>query len=337
MRHFVIVGILVLVMTVLTYVGLDAAGIARQMHPVAASAQAESIDSLWNLEIIAISFLFALIVVPMVYSLIVFRRKKGDMTDAEHIEGNTSLEIGWTVGPLILVVVFAYLGAYSLGEVRREDPNAFVINVTARQFAWTFEYPEYGIVSDVLYLPVNKQVLLKMESPDVIHSFWVPEFRVKQDIVPGRVTEYRITPSLEGEYKVRCAELCGTSHAFMENMVIVTSQVNYDAWVAEQSELAALAGQSPEGQGQILAVQNGCIGCHSIDGTPLTGPTWFGLYESQRQLEDGGSVAADDVYITESILDPLAKIVAGYPPVMPPYDLTDEQIANLIAYIKTLK
>lgn len=337
MRHFVIVGILVLVMTVLTYVGLDAAGIARQMHPVAASAQAESIDSLWNLEIIAISFLFALIVVPMVYSLIVFRRKKGDMTDAEHIEGNTSLEIGWTVGPLILVVVFAYLGAYSLGEVRREDPNAFVINVTARQFAWTFEYPEYGIVSDVLYLPVNKQVLLKMESPDVIHSFWVPEFRVKQDIVPGRVTEYRITPSLEGEYKVRCAELCGTSHAFMENMVIVTSQVNYDAWVAEQSELAALAGQSPEGQGQILAVQNGCIGCHSIDGTPLTGPTWFGLYESQRQLEDGGSVAADDAYITESILDPLAKIVAGYPPVMPPYDLTDEQIANLIAYIKTLK
>lgn len=337
MRHFVIVGILVLVMTVLTYVGLDAAGIARQMHPVAASAQAESIDSLWNLEIIAISFLFALIVVPMVYSLIVFRRKKGDMTDAEHIEGNTSLEIGWTVGPLILVVVFAYLGAYSLGEVRREDPNAFVINVTARQFAWTFEYPEYGIVSDVLYLPVNKQVLLKMESPDVIHSFWVPEFRVKQDIVPGRVTEYRITPSLEGEYKVRCAELCGTSHAFMENTVIVTSQVNYDAWVAEQSELAALAGQSPEGQGQILAVQNGCIGCHSIDGTPLTGPTWFGLYESQRQLEDGGSVAADDAYITESILDPLAKIVAGYPPVMPPYDLTDEQIANLIAYIKTLK
>lgn len=337
MRHFVIVGILVLVMTILTYVGLDAAGIARQMHPVAASAQAESIDSLWNLEIIAISFLFALIVVPMVYSLVVFRRKKGDTTDAEHMEGNTALEIGWTVGPLIMVVVFAYLGAYSLGEVRREDPNAFVINVTARQFAWTFEYPEYGIVSDVLYLPVNKQVLLKMESPDVIHSFWVPEFRVKQDIVPGRVTEYRITPSLEGEYKVRCAELCGTSHAFMENMVIVTSQVNYDAWVAEQSELAALAGQSPEGQGQILAVQNGCIGCHSIDGTPLTGPTWFGLYESQRQLEDGGSVAADDAYITESILDPLAKVVAGYPPVMQPYDLTDEQIANLIAYIKTLK
>lgn len=337
MRHFVIVGILVLVMTILTYVGLDAAGIARQMHPVAASAQAESIDSLWNLEIIAISFLFALIVVPMVYSLVVFRRKKGDTADAEHMEGNTTLEIGWTVGPLIMVVVFAYLGAYSLGEVRREDPNAFVINVTARQFAWTFEYPEYGIVSDVLYLPVNKQVLLKMESPDVIHSFWVPEFRVKQDIVPGRVTEYRITPSLEGEYKVRCAELCGTSHAFMENTVIVTSQVNYDAWVAEQSELAALAGQSPEGQGQILAVQNGCIGCHSIDGTPLTGPTWFGLYESQRQFESGGGVTADDAYITESILDPLAKIVAGYPPVMPPYDLTDEQIANLIAYIKTLK
>lgn len=338
MRHFVIVGILVLVMTVLTYVGLDSAGVASQMHPVAASAQAESIDSLWNLEIIAISFLFSLIVVPMFYSLVVFRRKKGDTTDAEHIEGNTSLEIGWTVGPLILVVVFAYLGAYSLGEVRREDPNAFVVNVTARQFAWTFEYPQYGIISNELHLPVNKQVVLKMESTDVIHSFWVPEFRVKQDIVPGRVTEYRITPTLVGEYKVRCAELCGTSHAYMEGPIIITMQADYDAWVSEQQALAA-ANQTPEGLGQRLSVQNGCIGCHSLDGTQLTGPTWFGLYGSDRQFADGTTGVADDAYITESILDPSAKIVSGFPSpsVMPPYQLTEEQIANLIAYIKTLK
>lgn len=339
MRHFVIVGILVIVMAVLTYIGLDAAGIARQMHPVAASAQAGSIDSLWNWEIIAISFLFALIVVPMIYSLVVFRRRKGDMTDAEHVEGNTTLEIGWTVGPLILVVIFAYMGAYSLGEVRRADPNAFVVNVKAQQFAWTFEYPEYGIVSNELYLPVNKQVVLKMESADVIHSFWVPEFRVKQDIVPGRVTEYRITPTLTGTYKVRCAELCGTSHAYMEGPIIVGTQAEYDAWVTEQQTLAAMAGDTPEGQGQILALQNGCIGCHSVDGTPLTGPTWFGLYGSQVSLADGTTVTADDAFLAESILDPNATIVAGFPSpsIMPPYQFSDEQIANIIAYIKTLE
>jgi cytochrome c oxidase subunit II len=335
MRHFVIVGILVILMTVLTYVGLDAAGIAKQMHPVAASAQAVSIDQLWHWEIIAISFLFALIVVPMFYSLVVFRRKKGDTSEGEHIEGNTALEIGWTVGPLVLVVFFAYFGAYSLGEVRRADPQALEIKVTGQQFTWVFEYPD-GFVTSELYLPVDQQVVLKMESPDVIHSFWVPEFRIKQDVVPGRVTEYRVTPTLEGEYKVRCAELCGTSHAYMENPVVITSQVKYDAWVVEQVAIAA-ASQTPEGQGKILATRNGCIGCHSADGTPLTGPTWFGLYGSQRQFTDGTSAVADDEYITKSILEPNAQMVTGFAPVMPPYSLTSEEIANLIAYIKTLK
>ncbi len=338
MRHLVIVGILVIAMAVLTYVGLDAAGIASQMHPVAASAQAASIDQLWNWEIIAMSFLFALIVVPMVYSLIVFRRKKGDTTDAEHVEGNTSLEIGWTVGPLILVVFFAYMGAYSLGEVRRADPQAFEVKVKAQQFAWTFEYPEYGFVSTELHLPVNKQVVLKMESVDVIHSFWVPEFRVKQDVVPGRVTEYRITPTLPGSYKVRCAELCGTSHAYMENDIVVNTQADYDAWVAEQQAIAA-ASQTPEGQGQILTVKNGCTGCHSLDGSALTGPTWFGMYGKQEELADGAAITVDDEYIVESILDPNAKIVSGFPSpsVMPPYQFTDEELANIIAYLKTLK
>lgn len=201
MGHFLVVGILVIAVSVLTYFGLDAVG----LMPVQASAQAVSIDWLWNWEIVAISFLFSLIVVPMTYSLIVFRRKKGDTGDGEHIEGNTPLEIAWTVVPLLIVLVFAYMGAYSLGEIRRIDPDALVINVKAQQFVWTFEYPEYGIISKELHLPLNQQVLLKMQSADVIHSFWVPEFRIKQDVVPGRVTEYRITPTLLGDYKVRCA------------------------------------------------------------------------------------------------------------------------------------
>lgn len=337
MGHFVIVGILVIVMAILTYVGLDIAGVATQMHPIEASLQSVSIDWLWNWEVVAISFLFALIVVPMAYSMIVFRRRQGDTSEGEHIEGNLKLEIAWTVLPLFIVLVFAYMGAYSLGETRRVDPNAIVIKVKAQQFTWTFDYPEYGIVSNELHLPVDQQVVLKMESSDVIHSFWVPEFRVKQDVVPGRVTEYRITPTLVGDYKVRCAELCGASHAYMENGVIVDTQVDYDAWIAEQQAIAA-ANQTPEGRGKLLTVKNGCVGCHSVDGTKMTGPTWFGLFGSTVGLADGTSVLADEAFISESVLDPMAKEVAGFSPTtMPPYTLTEAEIANIIAYIKTLK
>lgn len=334
MRHFVIVGILVIAVAVLTYFGLEAVGLL----PVEASAQAIPIDWMWNWQVIAISFLFALIVVPIGYSLIVFRRRKGDTTDAEHIEGNTTLEIAWTVVPLIVVVIFAYMGAYSLGEVKRVDPNAIVIKVKAQQFQWTFEYPDYGIVTTELHLPLNKQVVLKMEAVDVIHSFWVPEFRLKQDVVPGRVTEYRVTPNLVGVYKVRCSELCGSGHATMEGLVVVSEQANYEKWIAQQIAAAAAA-QTPEGRGQLLVTKNGCGGCHSITSTPLpSAPTWFALFGSNVELADGSTVVADDAYLIESIKDPKAKEVKGFAPsVMPPYTLTDEEVSNIVAYIKTLK
>lgn len=339
MRHYVIVGILVIVVAILTYAGLY----SLDLLPVAASLQAGSIstvgsiDWLWNLEVIVMSFLFALIIVPMAYSLIVFRRKKGDTSDGEHIEGNTKLEIAWTVLPLILVFAFAYFGAYSLGVIRRVDPDAVVIKVKAQQFTWTFEYPEYGVVSNELHLPVDRQVVLKMESNDVLHSFWVPEFRIKQDVVPGRVTDYRITPTLVGNYKVRCAELCGASHAYMQNTVIVDEAAVYVAWLEEQQAIAA-ANQTPEGLGKALTVKNGCIGCHSIDGAQSTGPTWFGLFGSKVELTDGTTVIADEAFLTESILDPTVSEVAGFSPTtMPALPLTQEEIANIIAYIKTLK
>lgn len=337
MRHFVIAGILVILTAILTYLGLDAIGLL----PIPASAQAASIDWLWNWEVIAISFLFALIVVPLVYSLVVFRRKKGDTTDAEHIEGNTKLEIAWTIVPLFVVMIFAYMGAYSLAETRRADPQAMVVNVTATQWAWSFEYPDYGFSSKELRLPKDKQVLLRMESKDVIHSFWVPEFRVKQDIVPGRVTELRITPTVltapDAPFKVRCAELCGTSHYSMEEVVIVSEEADFVAWAMEQQTFAAAA-QTPEARGQQLVTSNGCLGCHSIDGSALVGPTWLGVFGREEELSDGTTVIVDDAYITKSILDPQAQIVAGYETqLMPVYTFTEEQIADIIAYLKTLK
>lgn len=335
MRHFVIVGILVIAVAFLTHAGLNAA----HLMPVEASAQASEIDWMWNLQLIAMSFLFSLIVVPMVYSLVVFRRKKGDDTDAEHIEGNTPLEITWTVIPLFVVVIFAYLGAGNLARTIRSTPDALVVKVVGSQWAWKFVYPDYGVTSQELYLPKGKAVLLKMESTDVIHSFWVPEFRVKQDLVPGRVTELHITPTLAGDYKVRCAELCGTSHYKMEQPVIVVDGAEFTTWITEQQALAAAA-VTPEARGELLVAGNGCAACHSINGAANVGPTWLGLAGSQAELEDGTTVIADDAYLAESIVNPKAKIVKGYAPVMPEtYGslFTEAQIADIVAYIKTLK
>lgn len=339
MRHFVVVGILIILASVLLFVGLDNA----KLMPEAASAQAGPIDWMWNIQLVAMSFLFSLIFVPMVYSLVVFRRRKGDTSDGMHIEGNTSLELAWSSIPLVVVVVFSILGAGNLADTIRRNPSAAVVKVTGIQWSWRFEYPpdpETGIavISEELHLVVDEPVLLQMTSSDVIHSFWVPEFRVKQDLVPGRITELSITPTMEGGYVVRCAELCGTSHAYMEKPVIVSSQEEFDAWFAEQLEISAELAATPEGQGQLLVVQNGCGACHSINGAAGIGPTWFGLFGSEVELSDGTVVIADEAFIIESIREPQAKIVKGFESQqMVQYSFSDEELAALVAYIKTLR
>jgi cytochrome c oxidase subunit 2 len=335
MKHFVIVGILVVVMTFVTYFGLTALG----LMPVQASAQSLWVDWMWDLDLKAMSFLLALILVPLFYSLVVFRRRKGETGDAEHMEDNTKLEVTWTVLPLITVIIFAYLGAYSLGKTRTVDPDAMVINVVARQWSWQFEYPGTDVFTDKLYLPLDRQVVLHMQSTDVIHSFWVPEFRIKQDVVPGRVTEYRITPTLAGTYKVRCAELCGASHAYMETDVIVQPQADFDAWLQNETALAAQAPTTPEGLGKRLAQRNGCQGCHSIDGSAGQGPTWLGLFGSRVTLAGGQVVTADDQYLFNSIKQPASQVVRGFTAMNPAItaNLTDDQINALIAYIQSLK
>jgi cytochrome c oxidase subunit 2 len=338
-RHFVNIVVLVGVVTVLSYLGLNSVG----LMPIEASAQSIPIDWLFDLEIKLIAFFFAVVMVPLVYSLVVFRRKDGDESDAAHIEGHTGLEITWTAIPLVIVIALGIVGADNLRQVRVVDPQALELKVVAFQWGWRFEYPE-GFTSNQLYLPVAKQVVLKMQSQDVLHSFWVPEFRVKQDIVPGRVEEYRITPTKIGEYKVRCAEICGTSHAYMEAPVIVVSQANYAAWIAEQTasaqaEALASAGKPDATRGSKLFQESGCKACHSSDGAKGVGPTWKGLFETQVKLADGSSVLADEAYLVESIKLPGAKTVDGFPPnAMPSFGyLTDGQAADLVEFIKTLK
>ncbi len=334
MKHFIIIAILVIASTFAIHAGLNSIGLL----PVQASAQAVTIDQLFGIYTWAIAFVFSLIMVIMLYSLVVFRRKKGETGEGTHFEGNNNLEIAWTVIPLIAVLYLAFLGARSLSETRRIDPSAMVVKVIAEQWSWQFQYPDYLFSSKDLYLPVGKQIDLQMTSLDVTHSFFVPEFRLKQDILPGRTVDLRITPSRIGNYTLTCSQLCGAHHTDMVANVVVVSQADFLAWT--QQEIAS-APKDPVLIGQQLASLFGCAVCHSIDGSKKVGPTWLHLYNSSVPLSDGTKVIADQTYLNNSIVNPNLQIVAGFSPnVMPAtfaQALTQTQIQNLIAYIESLK
>lgn len=338
--HLAIASVVTVISGIVLFFVLD----NIHLLPTAASAQAASIDALFRGEYAVIAFLFALIIVFMVYSIVVFRRKKGDTTDAAHVEGNTKLEIAWTVLPLLTVFVFAVWGGQSLREVTKAEPQPLVVNVIGQQWAWRFEYPlDTGekVVSDKLYLPIDKPVLLRLSSMDVIHSFWVPEFRVKQDALPGGeqfVRPLRVTPTKIGDYKLRCAELCGVQHTTMESDVFVRSQADFDSWLAEQS------GESPDPvvRGEKVAKNFGCLACHSLDGSRLVGPTWKGAFGEQVGFEGGiPGQTVDEAYLRESILNPNLKIVKSFPAGVMPQNfstqMSEKQINDVIEYIKSLR
>lgn len=340
MKHYVIAGVLTLIFTLILGFGMSAIG----LMPVEASAQAVPVDQMIHLQTWMIAFLFSLITVFIVYSVVVFRSRRvgGNRVSAPiaSFKGSNSLEVTWTIVPLATVIFLSFLGARDLGQIRKADPNALEVKVTAFQWGWSFQYPDTGIISNELYLPVNRQVHLVMSSRDVIHSFWVPEFRIKQDVLPGQnlVKELRITPTRLGNYKVRCAEMCGGAHAYMESPVKVVSQQDFDSWVAAQSKASSA---NPADRGAALAKSSGCVACHSIDGTKMIGPTWKGLAGSQVKLADGSTVTADDPYLTTSIIDPNKQVVAGFPPGLMPQtyknQLSDQQIKDLVEFIRTLK
>ena len=335
MKHFIVAAILVIVLMVGSYFLLN----SIDLLPEQASLQAIPIDDLFRLDFIAIAVLFSLIIGLMIYSIIAFRRRKDDQSDGPHVEGNTKLEVVWTVVPLIFVLFLAYYGSAALGKTMAADPKPLRVDVIGSQWSWRFEYPDYGIISSDMVLPVNKQALLNISSTDVIHSFWVPEFRVKQDALPGDgfERELRVTPNQVGDYKVRCAELCGKNHYDMLAPVNVLSQSEFDAWVLSQTGPVS---DDPVERGQIFAQQFGCLACHSIDGSQLVGPTWLGVFGSTEMLDDGSSMLVDGNYLFKSIRDPGIQIVAGFQNLMPEAignDMTDEQIEDVIAFIESLK
>ncbi|RIK40037.1 MAG: cytochrome c oxidase subunit II [Chloroflexi bacterium] len=237
-RHFIIVSVLIAIGTVVLYWLLET------VLPLPAQASVESltIDQLirWHLWLIA--FLFSLVVVFMLYAIIIFRRREGDDTEGEHFEGNTTLEILWTAIPLALVVIFAFIGIDTLNRVVFEDPNEVTVKAVGFQWGWRFEYPT-GVQSQELVLPVDRRVRMELETQDVNHAFWIPEFRVKQDLLAGQTNELRFTPTMTSadyeaehgrEIRLVCAELCGRAHWSMYAVVKVVPEAEYTAWLDEQ-------------------------------------------------------------------------------------------------------
>ena len=312
-RHLAIVAVLVLIGSVITYFALT---VIYQL-PIAASSQAGPIDTMFNVHFVLISFFFSLIVVFILYSVVVFRRQPDDEEDAVHFHGHTGLEIAWTIIPLIIVIVLGVWAAFVLADITAAAPDELPIRVVGRQWSWAFSYPDYedAGVTQQLVLPVDRPVRLEMESEDVLHSFWVPEFRVKQDLLPGSAVVLRITPTELGEYKVRCAEICGFDHANMLADVLVVTESEFEQWLSDQS--VSLASMSPIERGEKWATDFGCVACHSTDGTGTAGPTWQAVFGSEEALEGGGLVTVDEAYLHNSITDPAAEIVAGYQPIMP--------------------
>ena len=236
-RHFYIAGVLVVIGTFLMNWLMNVA----LPLPTQASEESLIIDRLIYQHVFLISFLFSLVMVFMLYALFVFRQRAGDESEGDHFEGNTQIEIAWTVIPLVLVVIFGYIGYVDLRDVTRVEENELVVNVTAFQWDWTFGY-EGDVISQELLLPVNRPAVMEMTSKDVNHAFWVPEFRVKQDLVRGRTTVVRFTPTEVGEYRLVCAELCGLSHWNMMRTVRVVEESEFTAWL--QTEQVKLNGDN---------------------------------------------------------------------------------------------
>jgi cytochrome c oxidase subunit II len=217
---------------------------------------------------------------------------------------------------------------------------------------WKFAYPEGPNAVNVLRVPANRPVRLLMTSRDVIHSFYVPEFRVKQDVLPGRYSQIWFEATQPGRYQILCAEYCGAGHSLMRGEVIVLKPEEYENWFSAQhrglverqdGQPTALDFAPPLGnlvdQGRRIAEEQGCLKCHSIDGTRHIGPTWLDLYNRKERLQDGSSIDVNEAYLTESMMDPLAKIVAGFQPVMPSFQnkLAGPEVAALVEFIKSLQ
>lgn len=307
--------------------------------PPAKSTLAHETDALfWFVHLSSLVLTIGLLAV-IVYFVYKYRRtSENEVTPL--ITHNNALEVTWSVIPLIMVITIFGWGYKVFMDQKIVPDDAYEINVTAQKWLWQFQYPNGAQSNGTLHVPAGRPVKLVMESRDVIHSFFVPDYRVKQDVVPGRYTNLWFNAPEPGESILFCTEYCGTDHSNMTGTVKVHEPGEFEQWLAENegggSQPSDLA---PAEWGKQLVQEWACTTCHSTDGSQMVGPTWQGKFGSEEPLADGSTVTVDENYLRESILEPNAKVVEGFAPVMNTYQgqLNDDQINAIIEYIKTLK
>jgi cytochrome c oxidase subunit 2 len=303
--------------------------------PESAAGSAGKIDTLYDVLLICSVPVFVLVMTIAIYSVVRFRAKPGDLGDGAPIHGNTRLEVIWVTIPFIMVTALAIYGWITLDDLEAKQKNEMVVKVTGQQFTWTFEYPSEKLASPELVLPVDRPIEFKIQTKDVIHSFWVPQFRLKSDAVPGLTTTIRLTPDKPGRYEVVCAELCGIGHSTMRQFVRVLPASEFDTWVQKHKQAAAGGGGGGGGEqaaapsGEELFTSAGCTGCHTLKAAGATAKVGPDLGKLGQ--------AAKANFIRTSIEDPNADVTKGYQPNVMPQNfgtqLSKEEIDALVKYL----
>ncbi len=303
-----------------------------QLLPQQASTMASRVDALYFFLVALTAFFTIVISAVVVYFALKYRRKTREESGVP-IHGNLWLEATWTGIPLLIVLFIFGWSASIFFSMARPPADTLDIYVVGKQWMWRFQHPSGPSEVNELHVPVGVNVKLTMTSQDVIHNLYVPDFRVKADVLPGRYTRLWFNATKTGRYRLFCAEYCGTNHSGMGGWVEVMEPAAYQAW------LAGGTGQGTMAQaGEKLFTDLACATCHKAN-TTGRGPTLVGLYGKAVSLDGGGSIEADEAYIRQSIVNPRAKMVAGFQPLMPTFQglISEEGLLQLIEYIKSLK
>jgi cytochrome c oxidase subunit II len=300
--------------------------------PQQASAQAAQVDAVYFFMVAVTAFFSVLIAVLVIVFAVKFRRRNDDEIGVA-IHGSLALELLWTFIPLgIAMVMFAW-GAKVFFDLYRPPVGAMEVFIVGKQWMWKAQHADGQREINELHVPVGRPVKLIMGSEDVIHSYYIPAFRVKADVIPGRYNTMWFTATKPGRYHLFCAEYCGTKHSGMIGWVTAMDPGDYQAWLAGGPAVA-----SPVAAGEKLFTDLGCSSCHMPAASGQRGPTLAGIYGKSVELQGGGTVTVDDSYVRESIVNPQAKIVAGFQPIMPTFQglVSEEQLLQLIAYVRSL-
>lgn len=299
------------------------------LWPVGASSNSLMVDLLYIFLVVLSAVMTLGIFATIAIFGLKYRRRPG--REAHQIEGSLVLETAWSVIPMgIFLVIFGW-GAVIYFQLRTPPRDSTEIYVVAKQWMWKLQHAEGQREINELHIPVDRDIKLIMTSQDVIHSFFVPEFRVKQDVVPGRYTTLWFRATQTGTFHLLCTQFCGTDHSKMIGDIVVMSPSDYQAWMSSGTT-GSLAQN-----GQALFQYLGCATCHRFD-VQGRGPNLIGVYGRPVQLEDGRTVTADENYVRESILVPAAKVVSGFKPIMPSFQgqVSEDQLNSLVAYVKSL-